>query len=514
MRDLLFLLDTQGRIISTNQAVRESLEYPDEELVGKPFETVLAGPAKDKNHLMAPLKTLSLKEFEAKTVIRSGNVLGMPTGSHEIALIRKDGSSILVEIRTYLMKICEEKIIFGIARDISLEKKAEEKKLQLERELQHTQKMEAVSRLAGGIAHDFNNLLGGIVGYADLLCMKLSTSLPAEAATAQKIVDIARKISRLTSQLLAFSRKGKYQVQAIDLHACIYETAQILEKTISRKISIAKKLEASSAVVIGDRSQLQNAFLNLGINACDAMPDGGTLTFESSTFDLDDAVARLYPYKVNPGTFIKISVIDTGIGMDAETRECAFEPFFSTKTSGKGTGLGLASVYGTVKNHSGFINLWSEKGKGTAIIICLPVTTASPATREVANATGGFHTMAGRILIIDDEKIIRDMASDALTMLGYIVTSCADGNEAVAKFRAQSGEYDLVLLDLTMPGMSGLECLKELRSINARIRFIISSGYAFDNEISTILKDDTVTFLQKPFDVRVLSDAVRRALGA
>jgi len=344
--------------------------------------------------------------------------------------------------------------------------------------------------------------------------MKLSAPLPSESATAQKIVDIAQQASRLTSQLLAFSRKGKYQVQAIDLHECIDDTARILERTISKKIAIVKKLEAASAVVMGDRSQLQNAFLNIGVNARDAMPDGGTLTFESSTFDLDAAVARSYPYKVDPGTFIKIAVTDTGIGMDAETSARAFEPFFSTKGQGKGTGLGLASVYGTVKNHSGFIELWSEKGKGTTIIVCLPITTASFSSQNQADAMEGKGRVPGRILVVDDEKIVREMASDALSMLGYAVASCADGSEALAKYRERSGEYDLVLLDLTMPGMDGRECLKALRSINAHLKVIITSGHALDNEISAILTDTTIAFLQKPFDLRALSNAVRKALGA
>jgi PAS domain S-box-containing protein len=482
MKDLLFLLDPKGRIISINQAVCEKLEFPNEELIGKPFESVLAGSIKDKTILIGSLKTVSLKEFETEMVMQSGHVLPV---------------SLTTSTITGIGIVC-------VAHDITL---------QLKIELHHAQKMEAIGRLAGGIAHDFNNLLGGIVGYADLLRMKLSAPLPSESATAQKIVDIAQQASRLTSQLLAFSRKGKYQVQAIDLHECIDDTARILERTISKKIAIVKKLEAASTVVMGDRSQLQNVFLNIGVNARDAMPDGGTLTFESSTFDLDAAVARSYPYKVDPGTFIKIAVTDTGIGMDTETCARAFEPFFSTKGQGKGTGLGLASVYGTVKNHSGFIELWSEKGKGTTIIVCLPITAASIPSRNETGAIEGKGGVPGRILVVDDEKIVREMASDALSMLGYAVSSCADGSEALAKYRERSGEYDLVLLDLTMPGMDGRECLKALRSINAHLKVIITSGHALDNEISAILTDTTIAFLQKPFDLRALSSAVRRALG-
>jgi two-component system cell cycle sensor histidine kinase/response regulator CckA len=497
--DGMYLTDLRGAFLEGNREAERIIGYPKNELIGKSFLSL---------NLLPPSQLIKA----AGLLTRS--ILGIPTGPDEITLIRKDGSAILVEIRTFPMNIHGKKIVLGIARDISQRKKVEEETRQFKLELHHAQKMEAIGRLAGGIAHDFNNLLGGIVGYADLLRMKLSASLPSESSTAQKIVDIAQQASRLTSQLLAFSRKGKYQVQAIDLHECIDDTTQILERTISKKIAIVKKFDARSAVVMGDRSQLQNAFLNIGVNARDAMPDGGILTFESSTFDLDTAIARSYPYKVDPGTFIKISVTDTGIGMDAETRARAFEPFFSTKGSGKGTGLGLASVYGTVKNHNGFIELWSEKGKGTSIIICLPITAASPAAQEMSDTTRGDRKIAGRILVVDDEKIVRDMASDALLMLGYTVVSCADGSEAVAKYRGRSGEYDLVLLDLTMPGMGGRECLKELRSINARLKVIITSGHALDNEISAILTDNTISFLQKPFDLRALSGAVSRALGA
>jgi two-component system cell cycle sensor histidine kinase/response regulator CckA len=497
--DGMYLSDLRGTFMEGNREAERIIGYPRNELIGKSYLLL---------NLLPPSQLIKAAGLLTKSI------LGIPTGPDEITIKRKNGTSILVEISTFPITVGGQKAVLGIARDISKRKKAGEEALQLKIELHHAEKMEAVSRLAGGIAHDFNNLLGGIVGYADLLRMKLSSTLPSESATAQKIVDIAQQVSRLTAQLLAFSRKGKYQVQAIDLHECLDETAQILERTINRKINVVKKLEASSSVVMGDRSQLQNAFMNLGINARDAMPDGGTLTFESSLFELDEAVARSYPYQVNPGTFIKTSVTDTGIGMDAETRGRAFEPFFSTKPSGKGTGLGLASVYGTVKNHGGFIELWSEKGKGTAVIICLPITTALPITREIGDATGKERKISGRILIVDDEKIIRDMAADALSMLGYTVASCANGHEAVSKFREQSGAFDLVFLDLTMPGMGGRECLRELRSINPRIKVIISSGHALDDEISTLLKEDSVAFLQKPFNVRLLSDAVRTALGA
>jgi two-component system cell cycle sensor histidine kinase/response regulator CckA len=496
--DGMYLADLRGTFIEGNREAERIVGYDKNELLGKSFMSL---------NLLPPSQSIKA----AGLLTRS--ILGIPTGPDELTLIRKDGSGILVEISTFPIKIRGNKFVLGIARDVSKRKKIEEETLQLNLELHHAQKMEAIGRLAGGIAHDFNNLLGGIVGYADLLRMKLSASLPSESATAQKIVDIAHQASHLISQLLAFSRKGKYQVQAINLHECIDDTTRILERTISKKIAIIKHLDASFPVVMGDRAQLQNALLNIGVNARDAMPDGGTLTIETSTFDLDADTAHSHPYKVDPGTFVKISVTDTGMGMDAETRARAFEPFFSTKLSGKGTGLGLASVYGTVKNHNGFIELWSEKGAGTSIIICLPTTTASPAAQEVADTTRGGRKVTGRILIVDDEIIVRDMVSDALSMLGYTVASCADGREAVSKYRERPEEYDLVLLDLTMPGMNGRECLKELRSINASLKVIISSGHARDDEIFALLKDDTIAFLQKPFDLRALSAAVSRALG-
>jgi len=498
--DGMYISDLRGIFIDGNREAERLVGYQKAELIGKSFFSF---------NLLPPSQLIKAAGLITKSI------LGMPTGPNELTLIRKDGAYVPVEIRTFPIKLRKRTIVLGIARDLSLRKKAEEETHQLKLELHHAQKMEAISRLAGGIAHDLNNLLGGIVGYADLLRMKLAQSLPSEANTAQKIVDVSHQASRLISQLLAFAHKGKYQVQAIDLHECLEDSVQILERTIDKRITIHKRFNAASAVVMGDRTQLQNALLNLGINARDAMRSGGDLTFETGTFELSTDIARSYPYKIEPGTFVKISVIDTGNGMDAETRARAFEPFFSTKNAGKGTGLGLASVYGTVKNHNGFIELVSEKGIGTTVVICLPLSTATPAVREQVRSDQNIvaSQKAVQVLVIDDEKIVRDMVSDALSALGYQVMSCASGEEAVSYYRNTHTAIDLVVLDLTMPGMGGLQCSKELRAINPRLPFVIMSGHALDSQISPLLQEGKITFLQKPFDMRTLSSTVKNALG-
>ncbi|MBN1129154.1 MAG: response regulator [Chitinispirillaceae bacterium] len=527
MKDLLFLLDTNGRIISLNPAVQDVLGFSDDDLSGKPFETLLAGTAGDREHLAGIIKKVPMQECETELLTRADATvpvslststirgIGIVCVAHDRTL-EKARTEHLLRARDRLeteVSLTAEELEKANSAVILERKKGEEEAHHLRNELHHARKMEAIGRLAGGIAHDFNNLLSGIVGYADLLRMKCASSLPAEAATAQKIVDITRQASSLTSQLLAFARKGKYQIAPVDLHECINETILILERTIGKNITIVRRFNAGVSTVMGDKSQLQNVLLNLGVNARDAMPRGGSLTFETGTVEIGELLARSYPYTVEPGPFIKLSVTDTGEGMDEETRSKAFEPFFTTKASGKGTGLGLASVYGTVKNHNGFIELWSEKGAGTAIILCLPLAAAAVPEQPEGVSLPGKVAGKHRILFVDDEAFVRDMASEALAMLGYAVTPCAGGNEAIECYQACGGAFDLVILDLTMPGMSGKECFYRLKAINPLVKVMATSGHVLDHEINALLDNGLCAFLQKPFDLRGLSVMVGKVIA-
>jgi two-component system, cell cycle sensor histidine kinase and response regulator CckA len=495
--DGFYLMDHTGRFVDCNREAERITGYKKEEVIGKDLSS---------------LKLVASSHLVNTAALFSRNIQGRPTGPDEVTFNRKDGSRVPLEISTFPMIINERHLTLGIARDISLRKKNEEEKQLLREELNQVQKLEAVGQLAGGIAHDFNNLLGGIIGYADLLRIKLAPAFPAESSITEKIISVARQAAQLTAQLLAFARKGKYQVAVIDIHKEALDVIGILERTINKKIQIATDFHASPSTIMGDRSQIQNALLNLGVNSRDAMPDGGKLTFKTDTIEIGEDFTRYHPYEAAPGTYLKISVIDTGTGMNEETKKRAFDPFFTTKESGKGTGLGLASVYGTIKNHNGFIELFSETGIGTTMVLCLPVTNAPADTEPVSAASPGTGGQTGTILIVDDEPVIREMACEALEIFGYKTLSFGKAGKAIDHYRDHHGEIDLVILDLSMPEISGAECYAAMKAINPAIKTVVASGHAMDDAIGRLLADGVLGFLPKPFDLDKLTTIVKKTL--
>ncbi len=399
----------------------------------------------------------------------------------------------------------------GTITDISDQKRMEQEKKQIESQLFQAHKMEAIGQLAGGVAHDFNNMLAGIMGNAEILAMKLSNE-PALLGLVERIISSSEHAAILTKQLLSFSRKGKYQMIPVNIHKIIGEVVSILSNTVDRKIRIKQFLKAGQYTILGDPTQLQNAFLNLGLNARDAMPQGGELIFSTELAELDKNYLNAHHYKLEPGRYLQISVTDTGTGIDQNTKEHLFEPFFTTKEPGKGTGLGLASVYGIVKNHSGSIEVYSELGHGTTMKIYLPVTEAE--VEEIGPATEyQDNTGTERILLVDDEEMIRVMASQILAGLGYKVKTCQDGQEAVEYYRENHQQIDLVILDMIMPQLNGREAFAEMKKINPDIKALLSSGFSADGEAQEILKEGVKDFVQKPFRIAELMSKVRKALG-
>jgi PAS domain S-box-containing protein len=497
--DGIFLVDTEGNFIDGNTEVRRILGKDDKQLKGQSAFTLglLPGPG-----------------HSVGTDDGRPSKPGIIPGSTEATLVRHDGSTAPVEINSHRIKIGERNLILGVVRDLTHRKKAEQEAEELKRELHQAQKMEAIGRLAGGIAHDFNNLLGGIMGYAGLLRKKLDQSGPEETRIVQKIIEAARQASHRTAQLLAFARKGKYQIASVNMHDLIDDVVGLLENTIDRKISLKKNLAASAATVMGDRSQLHSAILNLGVNARDALPSGGDILFSTDAVRIGSDLAQNYPYAVTPGDFFKMVIADNGVGMDEKVRSRIFEPFFSTKESGKGTGLGLASVYGTIKHHNGFIEFWSEPGQGSVFTIYLPlsmaVTGPQEKTPQTAVPAGNRH---GNILVVDDVQILREIAQEMLSDLGYTVHTCGDGYEALEWFREHCERCDLVIMDLTMPKLSGKECLLAMKKIKPSFKAIITSGHAMDNEINELLNEGEIGFLQKPFENEHLSEIVLTALS-
>ncbi|OGV82306.1 MAG: hypothetical protein A3K19_25065 [Lentisphaerae bacterium RIFOXYB12_FULL_65_16] len=405
----------------------------------------------------------------------------------------------------------------GSNRDITDRKRAEAALRDSEDRLRQVQKMNAIGQLAGGIAHDFNNQLAGILGYADMLAGRLVE--PDLKHYADAICTAARRSADLTKQLLAFARKGQYQSIAVDMHAVVAETVAILQHSIDKRITIAQLLRAQPAVVIGDPSQLQNALLNLGVNARDAMPDGGTLTFETQVVHLDAQFCARHPYEIRPGDYLMLAVSDTGCGMSADVKAHLFEPFFTTKPVGKGTGMGLAAVYGTAKNHGGAVNAYSELGHGTTFRIYLPLLVeAAGLPPSVLDRTAGDAAATPpanlRIMVVDDEALVREVLAEMLRAEGHAVIKAADGNEALALYRQHWREVDLLILDMVMPQMNGRDTFHAMKTINPGVRALLSTGFSVDGEAQTILNEGVLGYVGKPYRYRELVAAIAQATKA
>ncbi len=385
----------------------------------------------------------------------------------------------------------------------------EQKKL--EKQLRHFEKMEAIGQLAGGVAHDFNNQLGAILGYAELLRdhLKDNERLRRYADT---IVQSAKHSADLTRQLLAFSRQGKYRSEPVDIHQTIKQVVSLLERSIDKRITIKKILTAKQAVTSGDPTQLENAFLNIAINARDAMPTGGALAFTTETAAIEAGSAHERLLGLVPGRYLQVSISDTGIGMDAETQKHIFEPFFTTKGIGEGAGMGLAGAYGTFKNHQGAVGVYSEPGRGSIFKVYLPLSEAAGKKIDLSAAIPAIKG-TGHVLIADDEEVMRSAAADILLSLGYEVTCRNDGTEAMEYYRKAWRHIDLVILDLIMPGLNGCDTFHAMKEVNPQVKAIISSGYGLDDDIQKTLEDGAAAFVQKPFRLAELSQAVAKVLG-
>ena len=378
----------------------------------------------------------------------------------------------------------------------------------LEDQLRQSQKLEGIGLLAGGVAHDFNNILTGILGYANML-----EPDAAPGSTMQEglhvIQQAAERAAELTKQLLSFARRGKRQNTTVDLNSTILEVVSLLTRTVNKNIVVTEHFDTDQATVLGDPGQLQQVVLNLSINGRDAMPDGGRLTFRTWRQVLD--AEQLLPHPgAEPGVFVSLSVSDTGVGIEKKNLRRIFEPFFTTKDAGKGTGMGLAMVYGIVKAHHGFIDVESEAGKGTTFTVCIPATDASLATVHPAEAPRSGH---GRILVVDDEEVVRKLAREMLRRAGYDAVAVSGLDEAVEWYRTHPHQADLVIIDMVMPGKDGQECFKALKAIDPGVRAILSTGYGLDGHAQDALDAGMVGYVQKPYHTEDLITAVADALA-
>lgn len=393
--------------------------------------------------------------------------------------------------------------------DISMRKEEQKKRESLEEQLNQAQKMEAIGTLAGGVAHDFNNMLGGIMGAAEMLGLYLPSE-PKAQKFHKMILESAHRAADLTSKLLAFARNNPQASTPVDVHDIIKETATLLKNTIDKRIELAISLEAERSIIIGDATGLQNIILNICINSSHAMPDGGTIYIDSMTTELDAPYCNASTFDILPGEYIELEIRDTGDGIPAELLNKIFDPFFTTKEQGEGTGLGLASAYGTVQQHHGALSVYSDLGSGTTFHILLPLALAG---EKVEKVTPILKKGSGTLLVVDDEDVMRVTAKTILEDLGYTVILAANGQEAAAIFEQQSEEIDLVLLDMVMPVMNGRDCFAQLKKHDPEVRVVLSSGFTREEDLQEMKLWGLKGFIRKPYRRASLSQVVHEVLG-
>jgi len=391
-----------------------------------------------------------------------------------------------------------------------LQRSLEELKL-TQVQLLQAQKLESLGRLAGGIAHDFNNLLTTMRGFASLVQMDLADDDP-RWQDMQRVITAAERAAGLTRQLTLFSRRDPSQRQPMRLNAIVEETHALLKETFPRVIETKLVLEPKMWTTEADPSQMSQVLMNLCVNARDAMPEGGVLTLETRNVTLDEEYARGHG-EAEPGRYVRLSVSDTGVGMSKEVQAHLFEPFFTTKGVGEGTGLGLATVYGIVKAHEGFINVYSEPGKGSTFRVYLPATSVGEAPTEegsVVKLARGTETL----LLVDDEQAVLGLGRKVLERCGYTVLVAHNGVEALEVYEERRGEIALVLLDVVMPKLAGGECLRGLQALDPEVRVLIATGHTVGTVVQELLREGAVGVVEKPYGLQSLSVAVRKALDA
>ncbi len=491
IREAVYKIDEKGIIRFISSGIERISGFKPNELVGVHFSDFIFQD--DLSHIQEQFAKLMhniLETDEYRIVCKNGEIRWISSSSRPIF-----ASS----------KFCG---IHGILADIH-EQKIAQQTLQSQQELlQQAQKMEAIGTLASGIAHDFNNLLMGIQGRASLLLMESDSGQP-EYVHLKGIEQHIQSAAELTQQLLGLARGGKYEVVATDLNALVQNSVDIFGRT-KKEIKILTKLDPELRVVEVDRTQIEQVLLNLLVNAWQAMPEGGDISIMTQNIDLLAGDARIF--QLAPGHFVRLGVSDSGIGMDEMTKSRIFDPFFTTKEMGRGTGLGLASAYGIVKNHGGIITVYSEKDSGSTFHVYLPASEKNIETINeiVAEVPGGSET----ILLIDDEEMILDVARQMLLSLGYNVLTADSGGPALEIYSKDHARIDLVILDMIMPLMSGSKVFEGLKEIDPAVRVLLSSGYSINGQAMDILARGCRGFIQKPFTIMELALKIREILNA
>ena len=483
--DAIIIYDLEGRAEYINPVFTQIFGWTLEELKGKRIPFL---PEIERESTMAIIKDLVEKGtpchgFETKRYTKDGRLLEVSISASRYDDHKGNSAGTLV-----------------ILRDLSEKKK-------FEAHMQYVERMRAVSTLAGGIAHDFNNLMMGMLGNISLILYEIEPSHPYYG-NLKNIERLIQSGSQLTKQLLGYARKGKYEVKPINLNQIVKDNSETLGRT-RKNITIHRELAQDLFPVKADESQIEQVLINLYINAADAMPDGGDLFLQ--TMNVTHREMKNKSYDPKPGNYVLLQVTDKGTGMDEKTIERIFEPFFTTKEMGRGSGLGLASVYGIIKGHGGYIDVDSEKGHGTTFLIYLPATDQS--VQKTMETDERIIKGDETVMLVDDEEVVIDVGVQLLKKLGYNVLEAGSGKEAIRVFSEKRDKVDIVILDMIMPDIGGGEVYNRIKEIDPKVRVLLSSGYSIDGQATDILERGCNGFVQKPFNMKVMSTKIREILN-
>ncbi|MCK5543568.1 MAG: PAS domain S-box protein [Desulfobulbaceae bacterium] len=481
--DPVVVYNMAGEVIYLNPAFTGVFGWAQEDLLGKKIDYV---PRENRPEIQTMIDRMlageSFSSVESRRYTKKGNILDV---------------RISVAVYTDRNGIPEGSV--HILRDVTERKR-------LKAQMRQVQKMESIGTLAGGIAHDFNNLLMGIQGNVSLMLMDTDAVSPDY----DRLINIEKQVksgAKLTSYLLGYARKGKYEINPLDLNQVVKEVNETFIRT-KKEITVHNDLAEDLSVIEADKGQIEQVLLNLFINAADAMPDGGDLFLKTMKVTDKDMQGRMY--KPEPGNYVLLTVTDSGVGMDEEIQERIFEPFFTTKEMGQGTGLGLASVYGIIKSHHGYIEVESSKGKGTTFRIYLPASEKE--IQKIVETTDEIVKGAETVLLVDDEDIILEVSCELLETIGYRVLTAGCGKESIEIYKNNRDKIDIVVLDMVMPDINGAVVYKRLKEINPDVKVLLSSGYSIDGHATEILNQGCDGFIQKPFTLQSLSRKIKDIL--
>ena len=492
MPETIFEVDLEGRLTFVNRNAYNYFGYTQADLKRGLSSFKMIIPADRDRARENVVKVLS----------------GEQTGINEYTALRKDGFTFPVMIYSApIFKKGQPVGLRGFVIDISDRKSAEEERRKLEVQFQQAQRFEALGTLAGGIAHDFNNLLMNIQGNTSLMLFELDNRHP-HFDLLKNIEKQIKSGAQLTRQMLGYARKGKFNVKAVDLNQIVDESAETFGRT-RKEITIEREFEDDLFPIAVDEGQIDQVLLNLYVNAADAMPDGGRLILK--TRNQTHLNIKGGQYNPAPGNYVQLTITDTGSGMDKATLERIFDPFFTTKEMGQGTGLGLASVYGIIKSHDGYIDVESEMGRGTTFTIFLPASENGAEDKDEAEAK--LIKGSGTLLIVDDEELVLDVGVNMLEKLGYTVLKAHNGTEAVEIFKANHDIIRMVILDIIMPDMGGGAVYEKIKVINPEVKVLLSSGYSVDGQAIELLERGCDGFMQKPFTIEELSGKIKQILN-